>query len=61
MKQVQDELAILHGPDSPLAKVQNVVVTSDEQGSGWWTEVHKLGWLGTNQFDEEIGTKYGRW
>ncbi|KIO33664.1 hypothetical protein M407DRAFT_65342 [Tulasnella calospora MUT 4182] len=61
VKQVQDELAIIHGPDSPLAKVQNVVVTSDERDPKWWTEVHNLGWLGTNKFDEEIGTKYGRW
>ncbi|KAG9040688.1 hypothetical protein FS837_000313, partial [Tulasnella sp. UAMH 9824] len=60
VKQVQDELAILHGPDSPLSRVQHVVVTSDERDPGWWAEVHKLGWLGTNEFDEEIGTKYGR-
>ncbi|KAG8904306.1 hypothetical protein FRC01_008790 [Tulasnella sp. 417] len=58
VKQVQDDLAILHGPDSPLAKVQNVVVTSDERDPEWWAEVRKLGWLGTKELDDEIGTKY---
>ncbi|KAG8901197.1 hypothetical protein FRC00_008452 [Tulasnella sp. 408] len=61
VKQVQEELVILHGPNSPLAKVENIVVTSDERDPGWWAEVHRLGWLGTNEFDEDIGTKYGRW
>ncbi|KAG8987180.1 hypothetical protein FRB90_003552, partial [Tulasnella sp. 427] len=61
IKQVQDELAQLHGPDSPLSDLQNVVVTSDDRDPKWWKEVHELGWLGTDEFDEEIGAKYGRW
>ena len=43
VKQIQEELASIHGAGSPLGNITQVFMTSDEQDPAWWEQVNKLG------------------
>ncbi|KAG8899903.1 hypothetical protein FRC01_010332, partial [Tulasnella sp. 417] len=63
-RHVQDvaaELSRINGPDSPLAKVTEVVVTSDESDPEWWKEVERMGWRHLKSYESEIAQRYGKW
>ncbi|KAG8962151.1 hypothetical protein FRC05_005492 [Tulasnella sp. 425] len=60
---VQDltaELVRIHGADSPLAKVKEVIMMSDETDPKWWADVEMIGWKQMRSYEDEIARDYGR-
>ncbi|KAG8878508.1 hypothetical protein FRB97_002446 [Tulasnella sp. 331] len=59
--QVQHELAGKHGPQSPLSRVGEVIVTSDEADPNWWAQIARLGWKTVDHEREQTVEKFGHW
>ncbi|KAG8950582.1 hypothetical protein FRC00_007631, partial [Tulasnella sp. 408] len=59
-RELANELVQIHGSDSPLAQVNEVIVLSDEADPEWWAEVESMGWRQTRPYEEEIARDYGK-